>query len=101
MGSEMGIRDRPGTPVERADAGVDGFALLPNYPNPFGAASPSGSPVTTIGFTLPRERFVSLSVPDVLGRRVAVAAQGMSGPGRHRGVLNPSLIHLWRRRRAV
>ncbi|MBL0173758.1 MAG: M28 family peptidase [Ignavibacteria bacterium] len=78
----------PVTAAERSDAAADGFALLPNYPNPFGPASTSGSSVTNIGFTLPRESFVSLSVHDVLGRRVAVAAQGRYGPGQHRVVLN-------------
>uniref|UniRef100_UPI002073FF60 PKD domain-containing protein n=1 Tax=Salinibacter ruber TaxID=146919 RepID=UPI002073FF60 len=51
--------------------------LLPNYPNPF-------SRQTTIEYALPEARAVQLSVYDVLGRQVAVLAQGRKEGGFHR-----------------
>jgi hypothetical protein len=50
--------------------------LETNYPNPF-------NPVTTIGYTLPRQADVRLEVFDVLGRRVALLAVGPRSAGRH------------------
>lgn len=50
--------------------------LRPNFPNPF-------NPSTTVSFTLPRRQTVRLSVVDVLGREVAVLADGERNSGRH------------------
>lgn len=52
------------------------YALKTNYPNPF-------NPVTTISFELPRTAKVSLIVFDMLGRQVAVLANGTVPAGAH------------------
>jgi poly(3-hydroxybutyrate) depolymerase len=51
-----------------------GYTLFQNYPNPIsggGGSSFSGNPVTLISYTIPTMTSVTLSVFDVLGRRVA------------------------------
>ncbi|HET6567736.1 MAG TPA: T9SS type A sorting domain-containing protein, partial [Rhodothermales bacterium] len=69
------------------------FALLPNAPNPF-------SQQTTIRFDLPRPSAVRLVVYDMLGRSVAVLADGSYPAGRHALTLDagrfPSGVYLYR-----
>ncbi len=50
------------------------FALSPNYPNPF-------NPVTTIHYQVPTSSNVSLSVYDLLGRKVADLVNSHRMPG--------------------
>lgn len=50
--------------------------LAQNYPNPF-------NPATTVSFSLPAASRVRLHVTDMLGRRVAVLAEGVRTAGRH------------------
>ncbi len=57
------------------------FGLDAAYPNPFAAA-------TTIGYSLAALSEVRLEVYDVLGRRVAVLADGPMPAGAHRATLN-------------
>ncbi|NNE71274.1 MAG: T9SS type A sorting domain-containing protein [Rhodothermales bacterium] len=54
----------------------EGFVLQQNYPNPF-------NPTTSISFELPEATAVKLSVFDVLGREVAVLANGKLSAGSH------------------
>jgi uncharacterized repeat protein (TIGR01451 family) len=54
----------------------EGFNLDQNYPNPF-------NPTTSISFDLPEASAVKLSVFDVLGREVAVLANGKMNAGNH------------------
>jgi hypothetical protein len=56
-------------------------ALLPASPNPFTTS-------TALAYTLGQPAEVSLRVLDVLGRDVAVLAEGRRAAGRHRVVLN-------------
>ncbi len=65
-----GVESRPESLPER-------FALEQNYPNPF-------NPVTTIAFDLPAAAQIRLAVYDLLGREVAVLADGLQPAGRHR-----------------
>lgn len=52
------------------------FALYQNYPNPF-------NPVTTIRFTLPSSAYTSLTVYDLLGRKVSTLVDGTLSAGTH------------------
>ena len=61
------------------------FALSQNYPNPF-------NPSTTIGYEVPVTSRVRLSVYDVLGREVALLADGLRQPGSYRAVLDGSKL---------
>ena len=57
------------------------FRTAAPYPNPF-------NPSVTIGYTLPEQLHVRLTVYDSLGRRVAVLEDGIRGAGRHEAVWN-------------
>ena len=50
--------------------------LHPNYPNPF-------NPVTTISYTVASQSHVTLSVYDLMGRRVKTLVDEIQNPGRH------------------
>lgn len=56
---------------------VPEWALLPCYPNPF-------NPTTEIAFALPAPARVSLSIYDVLGRRIAALVDGGYEVGYHK-----------------
>jgi len=53
-----------------------GFALSPNYPNPF-------NPTTRIAYSIPTAQFVSLKVYDLLGRHIRVLISGDVRAGSH------------------
>jgi hypothetical protein len=61
---------------ELTSAQPTGYALHPNYPNPF-------NPQTTIRFDLPQSSQVRLTVHDVLGRRIRSLTDGMLSEGVH------------------
>ena len=61
----------------RASEGAPaGFSLLQNYPNPFNSE-------TVIGFTLPAEEEIELSLYNLGGQRVATLARGRRPAGSH------------------
>ena len=66
-----------GVAVEQLDAGLpSSFTLYPNYPNPF-------NPTTTLRFDLPEAAHATLSVYDLLGRRVSTLVNGTLAAGRY------------------
>lgn len=71
----------------------EGVTLAPNYPNPFGGGSPSGSHSTVIPFTLERAGTVTLTVMDLLGREVArIINAEERASGSHHAVFNPATL---------
>ena len=73
-----GVQQPTSTPVPQS------LSLFENYPNPF-------NPTTTIVFDVPEGSSaggVSLRVFDLLGRHVALLADGPLAPGRHSVVWN-------------
>jgi len=66
----------------RGDVSVPlGFDLKQNYPNPF-------NPQTSIEFELKKESDVSLSVYDVLGRKISTLIEKHALPGNHKVEFN-------------
>jgi hypothetical protein len=59
------------------------ITLAQNYPNPF-------NPSTTISFTLAETSDVTVSVYDLLGRRVNILLNGRLSPGTHTSVFDAS-----------
>ncbi len=89
-----------GVRVERTTgvAGDEGllpgeYSLEQNYPNPF-------NPSTTIGFALPRSAEIRLTVFNLLGQMVTVAAEGRYPAGYHELTIDasafPSGVYLYR-----
>ncbi len=62
------------TSVDKPNQMPTTFSVGQNYPNPF-------NPSTEIEYTVPERSMISLEVFDVLGRRVASLANGMTQPG--------------------
>ncbi len=75
------------TPTGRdhEDGVPTGYVLEQNYPNPF-------NPSTSIAYTLPNSSHVTLSVFDLLGRKVQVLVDGTKPGGDHSVVVNASGI---------
>ncbi len=63
------------------------FQLQQNYPNPFGEKVSAGS-FTTIKFSLSKKENVTLSVFDILGRKVKTLVNKNLAPGEHKVFLS-------------
>lgn len=63
----------------------EGYALFQNFPNPF-------NPQTTISFFLPQQSSVKLTIYDLLGKEVAVLAQGLLPAGTHQYLWNAAQL---------
>jgi hypothetical protein len=81
----MGLHRITGLPVagEPSPPGATALTLAPPYPNP-------ASGTATLAFELPLVATISLSVYDVLGRRVAHPASGAFASGQHEVSLSTS-----------
>ena len=53
------------------------FSLEQNYPNPF-------NPQTTIAFSVPTESFVTLTIKNILGQKIATLVQEKKQPGNYK-----------------
>ena len=74
------------TGVEEKTSGVvKGFELAQNYPNPF-------NPVTNINFSLISSGKITLKVYDILGKEVAVLADGFAQAGKHQVTFDASRL---------
>lgn len=71
-----------GDPTDVANSpGTYTYSLEQNYPNPF-------NPVTTIGFEIPNENFVKLSVFNSIGEETAVLINETKSAGRYKYEFN-------------
>lgn len=87
------VAEGTGTATEDAATTPHELALHANYPNPF-------TTETTLRYTLPETQPVRLAIFDVLGREVAVLAEGVQPAGSHQVVFNaadlPSGVYISR-----
>ena len=63
-----------------------GFRVFDNYPNPFNLA-------TTIGYELPENRFVAITIYDMLGREVRTLVHQEQRSGYHAGTWDAANDH--------
>lgn len=84
-GDIVDVNDPPvtGVVVDAGSTVPSEPGLRQNFPNPF-------NPATTIAYTVPRSGWVSLTVVDMLGRRVATLDEGLRSHGLHTAVWNAS-----------
>lgn len=66
VGVTVNIQDEVDIPVA--------YALRQNYPNPF-------NPLTTVRYDLPERANVTVTIYDILGRKVRTLVQGLEEPG--------------------
>ena len=64
---------------------VNEFALSQNFPNPF-------NPVTTIGYTIPTDGFVTLRVYNILGQEVTILVSEEKKSGSYEAILDGSKL---------
>ncbi len=76
MAPDTPVQGTPTANEPRAGDVPTGFVLEANYPNPF-------NPVTTVAFGLPATSQVRVAVYDLLGRELAVLADGIMSGGNH------------------
>ncbi len=65
--------------ADEAGGPPDGFALHPNFPNPF-------NPATTITYRLPLATRVALDIFDISGRKIRTLATGQRRAGFHQAI---------------
>ncbi len=64
---------------------INDFNLSQNYPNPF-------NPITTIGFSIPKDNLVRLTVYDILGKEVAVLVNQKLSAGQYNYTFDASKL---------
>jgi hypothetical protein len=80
----IGLGPKP-TAVETYTSIPRTYALLNNYPNPF-------NPTTTIGYELPMDTRVSLTVYNLIGQQVAKLVDEIRPAGRHIATFDASAL---------
>jgi hypothetical protein len=75
-GTPGAVNSAFGTAIEPSDALPREYALSPAYPNPF-------NPTTVIGYDLPTSARVTITIFDVLGRRLRGLVDGDTPAGSH------------------
>ena len=83
--------DAEGDP-EAAGAGAASFALEAPYPNPVRSATGGSAGTVTVPVVLGERAEVRVALYDVLGREVAVLADGALEAGAHRLVLDAAAL---------
>jgi plastocyanin len=71
------------TGVEITGTNVNGYQLAQNFPNPF-------NPVTTIKFSIPENKSVSLKIYDINGKEIKTIVNGNMTAGEYKYELNAS-----------
>ena len=88
--TEINARRNDATlPVDKP-AAPSKLVLAQNFPNPFGAGSPSASASTSIAFSLPSAGTVTIRVFNLIGRQVATLVDGDREAGNHTVAWNAS-----------
>jgi hypothetical protein len=80
-GTTTNSLDGSGTAVNSKEELPVSFELSQNFPNPF-------NPTTVISCRVPAAGWVTLAVNDILGREVAILANGQLAAGEHRFVVD-------------
>jgi hypothetical protein len=73
------------TGIENNSLTVTQYELSQNYPNPF-------NPSTTISYSLPTDGFVSLTIYNAIGQKVASLINGIVKAGSHQVTFNASTL---------
>jgi len=69
-----------------SNTSLKNYKLAQNYPNPF-------NPMTMIEFSLPEKGYISLEVFDIVGRKVAIVAEGFYNEGTHKAYFDASNLN--------
>jgi hypothetical protein len=77
----MVITNTPSAVDAEANQQPKHFKLEQNYPNPF-------NPVTEIKYSIPKASYVSIKIYDLMGREIAVLAEGFQHAGAYKHVWN-------------
>lgn len=67
----------PTTDIAESELMPSAFSVQQNYPNPF-------NPETTIGFSLPEDAAVTVSIFNTLGQKIATLFDGFKSAGQHK-----------------
>ncbi len=88
------------TKVEKGGEVPSDFALVQNYPNPFGKKTKAATSSTLIEYKIGHPAFVTLKIYDVLGREIKTLVKRNENPGIYKVSFNatnlPSGIYFYR-----
>jgi len=90
--TEINARKNDATLPADKPAAPSKLALAQNFPNPFGAGSPSASASTSIAFALPTAGEVTIRVYNLIGQQVATLVDAVREAGNHTVAWNASAV---------